>query len=72
MIYIINKISKGYVWYLYTQIKYKSITVYFNNKTAGDDQITVSKETLHFKYALKNKQNRLRQMKKITVKEESY
>ena len=28
--------SKGYMPYLYTQIKYKSITVSTENKTVGD------------------------------------
>ena len=43
--------SKGYVPYFYTQMKYKSITVYTKNKTGGSDSIIVSKRTLHFKYA---------------------
>ena len=36
MIYMITKRSKGYVPFLYTQIKYKSLTV-FINKTGGRD-----------------------------------
>ena len=34
---MIAKRSRGYVPYLYTQTKYKSITVYINNKTGGGD-----------------------------------
>ena len=34
---MISKRSKGYVTYLYTQIKYKSIIVYIYNKTGGGD-----------------------------------
>ena len=37
MTYMITKRSKGYVPYLYKQIKYKSRTVYINNKTGGVD-----------------------------------
>ena len=47
---MIIKRSKVYVTYLYIQIKYKSITVYVNNKTRGGDKIIVSKGTLHLKY----------------------
>ena len=34
---MITKRSNGYVLYLYTQVKYKSITIYINNKTGGGD-----------------------------------
>ena len=46
---MIIKRSKVYVTYLYTQIKYKSITVYIKNKKCGGAYIIVSKGTLHFK-----------------------
>ena len=46
---MINRRSKGYVSYLYTQRKWKSITVYVNNKTGRVDKIIVSKGTSHFK-----------------------
>ena len=41
MTQMITKRSKSYVLYLYTRIKYESITVDFKNKTG--------KGTLHFK-----------------------
>ena len=37
MTYMITKRWKGYVPYLYTQIKYKNVTVYINNKAGGGD-----------------------------------
>ena len=37
MTLMITKRSEGYVPYLYTYRKYKSITVYVNNKTEGGD-----------------------------------
>ena len=35
--WIITKRSKSYLPYLYTQIKYKSITVHIKYRTRGDD-----------------------------------
>ena len=32
-----DKRSNGYVLYLYTKVKYKSVTIYTNNKTGGGD-----------------------------------
>ena len=49
---MITKRTKGYVSYLYTQIKYKSKL--FNIKIKQGEVIKlVSKETLHFKYVPK-------------------
>ena len=50
---MITKKSKGDALYLYTPIKYKSITVYIKNKTGSGTQVIVSKGTLHFEYAFK-------------------
>ena len=50
---MITKRSKGYVPYLYTQIKYKRLTVHIKNKKGGSAYIIVSKETPHFKYVSK-------------------
>ena len=44
---MITKTSTGYAPYLYTQIKYKSITVYIKNKKGGSAYIIVSKGTPH-------------------------
>ena len=53
---MITKRSKGYVPYLYTKIKYESITVYIENKTGKALKRkgkALSKETLFFKYVPK-------------------
>ena len=50
---MITKRSKVYVPYLYTRIKYKSITVYIKTKKGGGAYIILSKSTLHFKYISK-------------------
>ena len=50
---MITKRSKGYVLYLYTQIKNKTITVYAENKSGVGAEIMVSEETLHFEYVPK-------------------
>ena len=58
--------------HLYTQRKYKSITVYANNKIGGGDSIILSKGTLHFKCASKESKNKLRQRKSNEMTEESF
>ena len=50
---MITKRSNAYVTYLYTQIKYKSIPVYINNKKGGGAYIIASKGSPHFKYVSK-------------------
>ena len=50
---MITKRWKGYVSYLYTWIKYKSITVYNENETGGGTLAIVSKGSLHYKYVSK-------------------
>ena len=58
--------------YLYTQIKYKSVTVYIENKTGEVLKSWFQKELFTLNMFPKNKQSKLRQMKKDEVKEESY
>ena len=64
--------SKVRVTYLYTRIKYKSITVYIKTKKRRGAYIVLSKRALHFTIFPKNKQSKLRQTKKYEIKEESY
>ena len=63
---MITKRLKIYVFYLYMQIKYKSVTAYIKIKQGWSAYITVSKGTP------KKKQNKLRETKKDKIKEESY
>ena len=58
--------------YLYTQIKYKSVTVYIENKIGEVLKSWFQKELFTLNMFPKNKQSKLRQMKKDEVKEESY
>ena len=58
--------------YLYTQIKYKSVTVYIENKIGEVRKSWFQKELFTLNMFPKNKQSKLRQMKKDEVKEESY
>ena len=58
--------------YLYTQIKYKSVTVYIENKIGEVLKSWFQKELFTINMFPKNKQSKLRQMKKDEVKEESY
>ena len=61
---MVTKRSKGYILYLYTRIKYKSVTVYVKSKTW--------KGTLPCKCVLpKNKQNKQRK-EEWEQKKESY
>ena len=63
-----TKRSKVYVPYLYLPLKYKSIHVCIKIKEGWGAYIIISKGTVHFP---KNKQNKLRQMKKDEMKEET-
>ena len=58
--------------YLYTQIKYKSVTVYIENKIGEVLKSWFQKELFTLNMFPKNKQSKLRQMKKDEVKEQSY
>ena len=46
---MITKILKVYIPYLYTQMKYESVTLYIKNKNRGGIYIIVSKGTFRFK-----------------------
>ena len=63
--------SNVYVPYLYMWIKFKCMHVYIKSKKGWGAYIKVSK-TLLFKYVSNNKQNKLRQMKKDEIKEETH
>ena len=64
----INKRSKVCMRYLYTQVKYKSITVYTKAKEGGGAYIIASKKRFSLNMFLRNKQNKLRQTKKDEIK----
>ena len=57
---------------IFISIKYKSVTVYIKNKKRVGAYIIISLRTLHLNVFPKNKQNKLRFVKKDKVKEESH